>query len=208
MPASQSHGLEFEKIVKKICCSNPNFKNSATAVHDIPKEYNTLEPEYNVSVKTTGNNIVCCGDPRRIFNYEDDNIMIIIMYKQEGKSKIPKQVVELYFNNEMKEILFGDTEYYEIDELDTFIKNVPHGKISTEDRELVRHMANTLSSRGYMTYNPKMDSKRQRRLQCSIKDLPRFCKKFPQVVKSISKKCMLNNQKINPIKSGKRKFRD
>jgi hypothetical protein len=111
--------------------------------------------------------------------------MIVLPYMQLADTRRIKEVIELDVNAEFHATLFGNATREEIAALDTYIKSIPaHGR-TAEHQATYKQMAATLKARsgGWVTYNPKVDSKAQRRLQCSISNLRGFLATYPQFIR-------------------------
>jgi hypothetical protein len=174
MPESQSHGFTIENEIKTKVFHLTETVNY-TSVHDIPKEFNKLNNKENVSIKTTGSGTACMGCASRLFEYssEDVHTAIIVQYKQDVGSKKIVGVFELDLNNRVA--LWGSVTLKEIQELGTLVRSMPSGKQrNAAITAAINNKKNQLNSKsGLVRFNPKIDSKNQRRLQCSI---PRFAK--------------------------------
>ena len=159
------------------------YKN--TDLHDIRKEHNRLTnlpfKGKNISIKTTCSDTICCGKIGRFINDilpESKTIMIAsklvqINPKQKEVTKtciinLPEIFIKLKDNKE-------DFEEYKLkfkkDVLDfeNYIHNLPKGKISNDylikGKELENKYPDIFK---LVTINIKVDSKIQRRVQCSI----------------------------------------
>lgn len=175
MPASQQHGFEFQKIVEREVFELTELQQSYTAVHDIPKEYNRFDHTENVSIKVTGSNSIGMGDPLRIFDYSptEKHTAIVVYYHQTGDRKTVQKTVE--FSLDDKRALFGDIRREEIAELVREIRSVPVGIPPSElnaRRKRINAMTKELSKRSAIRFNSKIDSKNQRRLQCTLIAIP------------------------------------
>jgi hypothetical protein len=176
MPESQAHGFKFQRIVEKeVFGLETEIPKAYTGIHDVPKAYNKLNPEENVSIKTTGSETICFADPLRLFDYsvEEKHTAIAIYYRQEDGLKIIKKVVQ--FSLDDKSALFGDVGRDEIQYICEEIKKVPIGIPMSElnaHRQRINAMTKELSVRCPIQFNSKIDSKKQRRLQCSLSKIP------------------------------------
>lgn len=175
MPASQDHGFEFQKIVEREVFELTELQQSYTAIHDIPKEYNRFDHTENVSIKVTGSNSIGMGDPLRIFDYSpaEKHTAIVVYYHQTGDRKTVKKTVE--FSLDDKRALFGDIRREEIVDLVREIRSVPVGIPASElnpRRKRINAMTKELSKRSAIRFNSKIDSKNQRRLQCTLTSIP------------------------------------
>jgi len=177
---SQEHGFRFEDDVKNVygCTENVPYTNKI----DIPSNLNTLL--VNISIKTTGNeNMVCLADCLNFYDIlEQPLYMCVIIYEQKENFKILKKIIEIDLSNS-KKILFGSLTRTRIEELDKLIKGIPKGKVSTTDRKKIHDLKDELNEfSGYVCLNPKLDSKGQRRLQCSFNKFKKFIQENPQMI--------------------------
>jgi hypothetical protein len=169
MTETQNHGFAWETEIATLAFELKE-KLNYTATHDIPKELNKFDNNENVSIKTTGSGTVCMGDAVRVFRYTpgEKHTAIIVKYTQEGTNKKLTNVYELDLDN--RSALWGSVTLEDVQELNTLVCSMPHGKerdaaitnaINAKKKELN-------SKSGLVRFNPKIDSKKQRRLQCSI----------------------------------------
>ena len=126
----------------------------------------------NVSIKTTGSNTICCGDILRFYDYDflKTNTIIVIKYDQVSNEKIIKNIYEIDYNKECHKLLFGELTYNKIKDYDLYIKNIPKGKVSYNEKNKYLKYKKELEKDNncLIKINPKVDSKYQRRVQCSI----------------------------------------
>jgi hypothetical protein len=183
MVRSQEFGFVIENILRTKIFDLPEKKND-TKHYDIPSIENKFNNTENISIKTSGSNTICLGDCLRIFNSEQTTI-ILVKYKQLDSQRKIMEIIEINFNSEFKTLLFGLITESEIKELQNYIKAIPAGKASSETKKIYKKMASQL--KGLLTINPKVDSKDQRRLQCSISGLDKLLSKYPQFIRSRSK---------------------
>jgi hypothetical protein len=175
MAASQQHGFAFQKIVEEEVFGIRDLPLSYTAVHDIPKEFNKFNPKENVSIKVTGSNNIGMGDVMRIYDYSPAELhtAIVIYYSQNGDKKTIRKIVE--FSLDDKRALFGDITRDEIEALIREIRSVPPNIPLPElniRRARINEMTKELSKRSALRFNSKIDSKTQRRLQCTLTSIP------------------------------------
>jgi hypothetical protein len=168
MPESQLHGFTWENEVKRKVF-NMDTSIGYTSIHDIPKEFNCMNCNENISIKTTGSGTLCMGDPLRIWDYSDDEIHtgMVLRYRQEGGVKRLVSTREITLNN--RALLFGSVTREEIVALSDLIKSHPRDRRDPAiDAEIVRVQKELNAKSGIMQFNPKIQTKIQRRLQCSI----------------------------------------
>lgn len=186
MPRSQEFGFYMENLVRTKAHGLPE-KSNDTGIHDIPKEENKLDPTETQSIKTTGGNAIDCGDVLRVFDYDrtEKHTMIVFRYSQEPAARKVKETLEISLTSELMDILFGKATREQIQALDTYVKSIPKNGRTAEHQATYKKMAKEIheSSGGWISYAPKVDSKTQRRLQCSIRKLDTFLTTYPQYVK-------------------------
>ena len=102
---------------------------------------------------------------------EDDYKIVIGLWKQSGDNKIFH--TEYTFNIKPEDMvkLWGNMKYEDVKEFDSFIKSIPSGKdaqqATTAERTLRKKAI--ADKNALMVIHPKVDSKNQRRVQCSFK---------------------------------------
>ena len=168
MPANQNHGFLWEDEIKTkvFQCFVPA---GYTDTHDIDKAYNPFNPRENISIKASGSGTVCMGDALRVFNYspEDVHTAIVLRYTQTEDAKVLTGVYELDLDN--RELLWGRVTRDDIQSLVDLVHSQPSGRRDAEIDNQSKAMKKTLNAKsGVVRFNPKIDSKTQRRLQCSI----------------------------------------
>ena len=134
-----------------------------------------------MSVKTTGSNTVFLSDALRVYDYSpsDKHTAIVVQYKQVDQNKVVRSVYELDLSN--KELLFGTVTRQELVDLIQAIRSVPPGTPDIGLLRTIHAMKKQLNSKsGVVQFNPKLDSKTQRRLQCSIPKFPQH----PNLIRS------------------------
>ena len=201
---SQSHGFIFENRVRVAYGLQPNQND--THIHDISKE--ELGTNENVSIKLTGSDTIYMGDILRVFNYDFENeTHTIIVGKYSQITPEIKQIQKIYkinFTKSLHNYLFGNITFEELQKYDQLVKKIPHGPVSEIQKNIYKQQKKELITKYNMklVINPKVDSKQQRRVQCSITNFPTLLKDYI----TICEKNQVNNQLINcEIQSTKRK---
>ena len=182
MPENQQHGFLWESEIKTKAFGLTG-PDPYTAVHDVDRSRNTLNPNENVSIKTTGSDTLCMGDALRVFAYETgvEHTCIAVRYDQRDVEKHLKQVYELDLMQ--RELLWGRVTKEDIESLDTLVRSMPAGgRVADIDRAIKEKKKELNSKSGAVRFNPKIDSKNQRRLQCSIPKFP----SYPALIKSVT----------------------
>lgn len=171
MTNNQLHGKKFEDFIKA-CGLFPGAADSgrsATATFDIEARFDKILG-LPTSIKVSGNNGVALSDARRFFGINEAFRMIVGRYKQAEKQKIFAQIHEFIVTPQMMENLRGElnlsivTKFHEGLLLGKF-PNGQHKAARAWARDQKQALAHLNTQ---IILNPKIDSKSQRRLQCSV----------------------------------------
>lgn len=202
---SQAYGHYIEKLIL-FYIFGLGKNNNYTAKFDIECSKNKYNSNENISIKTTSGNKIDCGDIMRFFSRSKEDItIIVIVYKQVGDYKKIVEILEINYTEELRNILFGTITIEILNEYITFIKSIPNGKVSADTKKLYKKMKKDLQINHGMKINisPKVDSKNQRRVQCSI---PNISAIHPSFIISKTTEPVIRNIYIEPqILSGRRK---
>jgi hypothetical protein len=207
MAESQKHGFTFENEVLKAYGLDPTAL-SYTRAHDIPAELNTKEGK-NISIKASGSKSVDMGDVLRIFNETSSPtepiLLTVLFYQQDGDKKKLKEIHQVDLTNSHA-ILFGTVTLEELKDYVKLVKAIPHGPPSLETRDSYITGAQALNRKmGYVHVRPKVDSKSQRRVQCSFPNFHTFTRMFPErVITKITDGILHGYQIPLEIASGRR----
>lgn len=207
MPASQSHGFVWEEEVIRAYGLDPSSLKGYTRAHDIPADRNTHAPGVNVSIKTAGGKSVDMGDVLRIWNETAPGAqplqLIVLFYTQGGvtqddTTKTLRGISTVDLTGRQAD-LFGYVSKEELEAYVASVKAIPPGELTAEAREVYRGAASKLNAKmGYLHVRPKVDSKNQRRVQCSFPNFPAF-------LPSMDESCTINGVQImKTIQSGRR----
>ena len=122
------------------------------------------------SIKTTGGNVVDCGDVLRRRQEEKYNLVVAV-WAQVGMTKVFHTEYTFYISPSDTQKLWGRMNYNLLAEYVDYIKNIPAGKKAQqetkEERTLLRNCVGDMNA--LFRIHPKVDSKKQRRVQCSLK---------------------------------------
>ena len=181
---SQAHGFIWEDEIKKNVYKI-NTTQNYTGIYDIPADQNKIDG-MNVSIKTTQGKNVDMGEIARFFKSvsaleEKGMNMIVLIYKQIESKKVLQKVIELNLIKSDINLLFNSLTLEEIEIYVDFIKNIPKGKEDEKikkERFLKQDLLNKKS--GFIKLRTKVDSKIQRRVQCSFPDFLGFCDHVPE----------------------------
>ena len=175
----QNHGLLFEnEVITAITGMSKDeyqglLSGSYTNSMDIAKGNHS---DNNYSVKVTGNNSIGCGDILRFFKHcrDDEFTMVVGRWRQAGPSrKIYYEIYEFYLKPENHKLFFANLEEKSLTEFVDYVKSIPYGREGQlANRKLWKSKREDLYDtyeRGLVSIDAKIDSKTQRRVQCSVK---------------------------------------
>lgn len=208
---SQKHGYIFEERIKNIF--GCEYKDNDTGKYDIPCEFNKIDSNENCSIKITKSNNIDCGDILRFFTLDNNPIhkttIIIGKYIQHTpQTKKINKIYEINYTQELHKLLFGNITKEELENYINKVKNIPHGK--NYDKTYLAEKCE-LQKKYNMKINisPKVDSKKQRRVQCSIPNFEELLKKFIiKIYEPINDNILYRNKLIERIiNSGIRKLK-
>jgi len=199
---SQSHGLFWdseirEKVFGLSACINDTTK------YDISCEQNKFNCDENISIKTSGNNNIDCGDILRFYDIDISKkiTIILIRYKQVNNKKQINEILEIDYNEKLKNILFGNIPKKLLEEYVKYIKSIKSGNVSNEIKKMYKDckikMQNEYNM--YINISPKVDSKNQRRVQCSIPKIDQLFEKYPEFIISRNIESFVRGVKITEI---------
>jgi hypothetical protein len=182
----QGHGKAFEDWVvdtfmekRKIPSHTEKWDAEGVTFKPEVKIYTDPYNSLPISIKTCKyNQSINFGDAIRQFENNQDFLLIVGFWKNTGGKKKIVQVVEKVISKDNWHDLFIDFQTEKdkgeahcrkrtrekIEELDKTIKNTAGYQ---EARKKAKEEKSEIQSA--MTLNPKIDSKKQRRLQCSLK---------------------------------------
>lgn len=200
---SQEFGFHIENLVRTLVHKLEPRKNNIS-IHDISKEENVFDTSETISIKTTGSNSIDCGDALRLYDYDYDekHTMYVFCYKQNTSTRVITRILEISMNQEFKKVMFGSVTRDDIKALDSYIKSIPKNKKTKEHTKTYKLMAKKLKNDGYISYAPKVDSKSQRRLQCSIRNLDTFISNHKSLIVSDTTDCKIKNIEFPKVHEG------
>lgn len=209
MPEVQLHGFDFENWIKKTFFADFNILYSSK--WDVPAEFNVLEVvpkdfrHLPVSIKTCKNRSpIGFGDALRQFGIDEDFLLIVGFWEQSGADKNFVGVEAVKVPASHWKNLFAPLTAENLKSLDSIIKNkeTHYAEARKSAKEIKQSFPPTK-----MILNPKIDSKSQRRLQCSLP----FSVFWSDLVKKESYQnveCALFGERVpNPFVSGARVFK-
>lgn len=166
--SSQFHGEAFESIIKSAYPGSSNFKRGPTDLFDIESKFDKILG-FPTSIKTSKNKTIGLSDARRIFTINEPFRLLLLRYIQKGNYKNPYELHEFIISLDKLNELRGNLPLTQVDffhnQLKSFVlgEHVAARKFS---KDYKKYLLDNYSSA--ISLNPKIDSKNQRRLQCSI----------------------------------------
>ena len=179
MAASQQHGFEIEKIIlqdmykrsrltKKVPLSHSHVSRFDASGYNDPYAKGIPTSIKTAKRSASGDALVCMADATRIGELTTVPMMrlLVALYDQKGNNKVFSEVREyLITAGEWKKAIGGVSS----DVLKMFNEEI---KVDdpTEARQIAKDWKDSLAEEhpSVMRWNPKIDSKGQRRVQCSI----------------------------------------
>jgi len=197
---SQAHGLFWDNEIRVKVFQLPQCKND-TKKYDIEASENCFDSEENVSIKTSSNNNIDCGDICRFYNgsFSQKYTIMLIRYTQQGAFKRIKEIIEINYCQELRDYLFGTITEAELQEYVLMIKAIPKGSVADEVKIAYKTRKNELQIQNNMKINisPKVDSGSQRRVQCSIPKVDQLLTQFPELVISRTSEAVIRGESIS-----------
>ena len=194
----QAHGNYYEDLkTRQITGLSKVYydslkENGYTSGMDIMKGLLSIS---DYSIKTTNGNKIDCGDVLRR-RQETDYILVVGVYSQVGENKVFHTEYTFYIKPEHEQKLWGRMNYNQLAEYVDYIKNIPAGKEAQQETKTERTvLKNCIEDKNALVkIHPKVDSKKQRRVQCSVKikelikaDIPYTTKVIRETVHSPSR---------------------
>ena len=169
----QAHGNYYEDLKTKQITglSKEEYdalkENGYTSGMDIMKG---LMSAYDYSIKTSKGNTVDCGDILRR-RQETDYNLVVGCYSQVGDNKVFHSEYTFYIRPEHEQKIWGKMNYNQLAEYVNYVKNIPAGREAQQETKTERTvLKNCIEDKNaLMKIHPKVDSKNQRRVQCSLK---------------------------------------
>lgn len=202
----QRHGVVFEEWVRGTFFDGYR-PESHTQKWDIPAEANRRHGGVAVNPKAIKwRTSVDLGDALRQFDIDEPFILVIGYWIQDGPKKRFVKIVAPRIEPEQWRALWGPVTRADLQRLDAMIKDrdIPHQEVRRRAKAM---KAGPPFSEAVFTLNPKIDSKGQRRLQCSLRFDEVFARLLPGVTPTAEDAPELWGVAFpGPIESGPRKL--
>ena len=211
MAEVQRHGFDFENWIKETFFAKSHI--NYTEKWDVPSELNVsiavpgALQRLPVSIKTCKfGSPIGFGDALRQFKNDEDFLLIVGFWQQSGSYKnfVAVEGVKIRANDWRN--LFLPLNAADLTLLDSAIKNIESHY--SEARKMAKEIKNSDKfKQTKIILNPKIDSKTQRRLQCSL-PFGVFWQEFVGRESYQNIGCELFGQKVpNPFLSSSRTFK-
>jgi hypothetical protein len=172
MTNNQHHGKKFEDLIKScgLFSGSADGGRLPTARFDIEAKYDK-SLALPTSIKSTGSNIVGLSDARGFFSTTEKYRMLVGRYRQVGPYKQFHNVHEFVLTPEILAKLRGEVTLEDVAAFHhgLLLTSFPVGSHETARKWARQRKAELANKRSMITLNPKIDRKRQRRLQCSLR---------------------------------------
>jgi DNA modification methylase len=176
---SQGHGVAFENdVIKSITGLSKDeyqslLNNAYTASMDIKKD---VHSDRNYSIKASKDGLgIGCGDILRFVQHCRDDEFTIIVGAWKQLTKETKEYYEIYefdITPSDYQKLWGGINKEHLEPFVLYVKSIPEGKnAQLANRVLWKDKRNAIYDaygQGIMSIDAKIDSKKQRRVQCGV----------------------------------------
>ena len=167
--SNQLHGKIFEDFIKPLFPGSADHSRSPSSLFDIEGNFdkqNNLPT--NIKSKNINSKIIEMADARKFMSINEPFRLLILYYKQEKNSKNLTKIDEYILNENNISIIKGDLLLDDVDIFHNLLLEFPYGS-HIEARDFAKKYKQNLKQKNtYLKLNPKIDSKNQRRLQCSL----------------------------------------
>ena len=186
----QAHGNTYESAVIKEITGLSKEEYDALKDNGYTDEFDLVKGlivDYDGSIKSTGSNTIDCADIQKKMQHKEYNL-IVGKYDQVGDSKVFHTEYVFSIQPEHYNLLWGSMRVDDIDAFVNYVKSIPSGKIAQQDSKVARKIfkEEIQDKKALYSINPKVDSKNQRRVQCSLKITELIAAGIPYTERSIN----------------------
>jgi len=194
------HGKTIEDFIKSLFPGSSDCGRSCQSDFDIEAKFDKIL-HIPTDIKTTGSGDICLADARKFFQRNESFRWLIAPYTQNDEQKIFSEIFEYIVDRDILNKIRGNLCTDVVCDFHNKLKDFSSyndARVFAKERK-----KELIGFCGIVKLNPKIDSKSQRRLQCSIaiNDLDKFvdCKRYEKDYKGL----------VLPIfiKSSKREFK-
>ncbi len=174
-PGNQLHGKAFEDLVQKAHgCSVQHFNG----LFDLPAMYDDLRMQVQIKTVLAGRDRIDCADASRWWRNLEPIHLFVGNYRHDELTKVFFRVDEYILGVSALRKLKGQVPAWEVERVHAEVRTYPRGE-HFEARNYAHSslgVLETVYGISPMILNPKIDSKSQRRIQCSLRlrDLAEF----------------------------------
>jgi hypothetical protein len=174
--SNQSHGQLWDDLIR-MAFYPTELTYSATGKWDVYSVCDKIH-NLNTNIKTIQGDTIYLSDARRIFEINETFRLVLVNYEQVGDWKVFTQLLEYWITPDHLKSLFGSIQIDCVERIHNGIASFGPGEENAKQaRAYAKAEIEKLKDLGNaIQLNPKIDSKNQRRLQCSVskKDLSRI----------------------------------
>ena len=210
MVEEQQHGFAFEKwvieLAKHLHPDKSHLLAGYTHKWDLPAELNPIPSGGPVSIKTAKwNSNIGFGDARRQFQVDHKFTLVVGFWERSGLRKQVVKIVAVSVTPELWASLWNPVAFSDLERLDSQIKNRSYNY--REARQIAQQIVTAKPfTDSVFRANPKIDSKVQRRLQCSLTQENFFKRLAPKINADKDDAPMLWGNVIPPFLPGRPRF--
>lgn len=169
MSKNQLHGKTYEDHLKSVF---PGSSDSARLPHsswDIESKFDKDKgiPTSIKTVKNKGKISIDLADARKFWSIDRDYRMLVALYDQSNDVKNFHTLYEFHITKAEHQQLLGSVSFSEVESFHNILLSYKEGS-HAECRSFAKQKKAHLKNNSIVQLNPKIDSKTQRRLQCSI----------------------------------------
>ena len=171
MPEEQSHGFDFQELICSAFFPDAHEGSGYTDKWDVPRTATRHESvpaelrDIPISIKLVKSGTsVGLGDAMRQRSIIEPFGMIIGEWEQQGDTKVITSIRAIKITPTQWDAVWGGIDSSYLQRLDSAMKAAPS---QVAARAAVEELRDRTLENG-VTLNPKIDSKSQRRIQCSI----------------------------------------
>ena len=173
MTAVQKHGGDYENkvILERTGITKDEYekllKSGYTSEFDLEKG---VKVDYNASIKASKTTNVNCSDLLRKMRHKEYRFIVGLWEQVTPEEKLFHTQYEFFITEKDYPTLWGNLEYEEVEEFVNFVKAIPAGRDGQKGTLSERNiLQEELEKKGSLfKINPKVDSKKQRRVQCTL----------------------------------------
>lgn len=172
MSDNQLHGKTYEDHLKSVFPGSADHERSLQSAWDIEAEYDKIA-KLPTSIKTTkkakagSKTRVELADARKFWSIDESYRMLVAVYDQKGGMKQFHTLYEFLITKDEHQKILSPISFSEVEGFHNNLLSYGRG-FHEQCRTFAKQKKLQLQSNAIVQLNPKIDSKTQRRLQCSI----------------------------------------